>query len=161
MSQPRIRITDAKILGYANLLSTTTQTAEAINTAYPVTIQTTPMNDGSITIVDGSKITFGNSGPYNLSFSLQVESKNNSTQTMDVWIAHNGNNYDWSDTKINVTKGPNVAAWNIFGEAAVGDYVQLMWSTTSTDVSIKAYPANGIHPGSPSAIITINRLNEV
>ena len=156
-----VHITDAKITGYASYYSTQTQTAAAINTAYPVNFDQNPMNDGNIRLVDGNKFYIDNDGPYNMSFSLQLESSNNSTQTVDVWVKYNGENYPWSNTKVNVIKGPNVAAWNIFGESIAGGYVQLMWSSSSTDVSIKQYDANSIHPAVPSAIITFNRLNEV
>lgn len=156
-----IRATNGAILGYANFHSTVTQTAAAIDTPYTINLETTPMGDGSVRLVDNNKIYFDNAGPYNLSFSLQVVSTNSSSQTIDVWVKHNGGNEPWTDTKVNVLKGPNVAAWNIFGVASAGDYIQVMWSTSSTDVSLYAYPATDIHPGSPSAIVTINRLNQV
>lgn len=156
-----LHITDAKITGYGAYYSTQTQTAAAIDTPYPVYFDVNSMNDGNLRLVDGHKFYIDNNGPYNMSFSLQVESTNSSTQTIDVWVRYNGENYPWSNTKVNVIKGPNVAAWNIFGESIAGGYVELMWSTSSTDVSIKMYPATATHPAVPSAIITFNRLNEV
>lgn len=156
-----LHITDAKINGYGAFYSTQTQTAAAINTAYPVTCDVTSMSDGNIRVIDGHKFYIDNDGPYNMQFSLQFESTNSSTQTVDVWVRYNGQNYPWSNTKVNVIKGPNVAAWNIFGESVAGGYVELMWAVSSTDVSIKAYPADEVHPAVPSAIITFNRLNEV
>ena len=156
-----IRATSGAILGYANYISTQTQTAATINTAHPVRLESTAMNSGTVRLVDGTKIYFDNAGPYNLSFSLQVASTNSSTQTIDVWVNHNGSPEPWTNTKINVLHGPNVAAWNIFGVASAGDYIQVMWAASSTDVSLYAYPATDIHPGSPSAIVTINRLNQV
>lgn len=156
-----IRATNGAILGYANFFSKQTQTAELVDTPYPIMLEEMDFGDGSIHVEEGSKIYIENDGPYNMSFSLQIESTNSSTQTVNIWVRYNGVDYPWSNTKINVLNGPNVAAWNIFGEAKGGGYVQLMWSTTSKNVSIKTYPANAIHPAVPSVILTFARLNQV
>ncbi len=161
MSQPRLRITDAKITGYGAFYSTQTQLAAAVDTPYAVTCNVTSMSDGNVRVVDGHKFYIDNDGPYNMQFSLQLESTNSSTQTVDVWVKYNGVDYPWSNTKINVIKGPNVAAWNIFGQSISGGYVELMWSASSTDISIRSYPADSTHPAAPSAIITFNRINEI
>lgn len=158
MSQPRIRITDSKILGYANFISTQTQTTIA-GTPTAVKLETTAMSHPSITLVDQTKIYIANDGPYNLSFSFQVKSTNNSKQSMDVWVRYNGQDYPWSNTRVDVNNGLSVAAWNIFGEAVGGGYVELIWEPSASDISLLAVQPN-THPGIPSAIVTVNRLNE-
>ena len=158
MTQPRIRVTDSKILGYANFISTQTQTTTE-NTPTAVKLETTPMIHHSIRLVDQTKIYIDNDGPYNLSFSFQVQSTNNAKQSMDVWIRYNGQDYPWSNTMVDVNNGLSVAAWNIFGEAVDGGYVELIWKPSSSDISLLAVPANSA-PGIPSAIVTVNRLNE-
>lgn len=158
MSQPRIRITDAKILGYANMISTQTQTTLP-NTPTAVKMEATSMMHPSITLIDETKIYIANDGPYNLQFSFQVQSTTSSEHHIDVWIRYNGQDYPWSNTRMSVTKGMNVAAWNIFGEAIGGGYVELMWMPSDSDISLVAIPPNA-HPGIPSVIVTVSRLNE-
>lgn len=147
------------ILGYANFMSTQTQTT-TVGTATAVKLETTAMLHPSITLVDQTKIYISNDGPYNLQFSLQVKSTNNSKQSMDVWIRYNGQDYPWSNTRVDVNNGLSVASWNIFGEAVGNGYVQLMWKPSSSDVSLLAVPPN-TDPGIPSAIVTIQRLHHV
>lgn len=158
MSQPRIRITDAKILGYANLISTQTQTTTA-GTPTAVKLETTSMMHPSIRLVDQTKIYIDESGPYNLQFSFQIQSTNSSGQHVDIWIRYNGQNYPWSNTRMTVTNGLNVAAWNIFGESIAGGYIELIWMPSSINISLIAIQPNA-YPGIPSAIVTLNRLNE-
>jgi hypothetical protein len=155
-----IRITDAKILGYANMLSKQTQTTGAL-VATPVRLEATTMMHPSITLVDQTKIYIANDGPYNLSFSLQVQSTNSSYQYIDIWIRYNGQDYPWSNTRVGVGNGLSVASWNIFGEAAGGGYVELIWRPSSNDISLLAVQPTANEPGIPSAIVTVNRLNEV
>lgn len=155
-----IRITDAKILGYANMISKETQTTGVL-VATPVRLEATTMMHPSITLVDQTKIYIANDGPYNLSFSLQVQSSDSSEQYVDIWIRYNGQDYPWSNTRVNVTKGLSVAAWNIFGEAVGGGYVELIWRPSNSGISLLAVQPTAQEPGIPSAIVTLNRLNEV
>lgn len=154
-----LHITDAKILGYANMLSKQTQTAAA-GVATAVRLEATTMMHPSITLVDQTKIYIANNGPYNLSFSFQVQSTNSAEQYIDVWIRYNGQDYPWSNTRVSVFKGLSVAAWNIFGEAVGGGYVELIWRPSSSDISLLAVQPTATEPGIPSAIVTVNRLNE-
>jgi hypothetical protein len=153
-----IRVNDAKILGYANLISKETQTTTA-NTATAVRLETTSMMHPAIRLVDQTKIYIDNNGPYNLQFSFQVVSKNNSSQSIEVWLRYNGADYPWSNTRVSVSNGSSVAAWNIFGESIAGGYVEIMWRPTSGDISLYAEQPTTGHPGIPSAIVTLQRLH--
>lgn len=147
------------ILGYANLISKQTQTT-TVNTPIAVKLETTEMMHPSITLVDQTKVYISNDGPYNLQFSFQVQSNNSAGQHIDIWIRYNGQDYPWSNTRLTVTNGMNVAAWNIFGEAVGGGYVEIIWMPSSSGISLVAVQPNA-HPGIPSAIVTIQRLNHV
>lgn len=154
-----VNFSSPAILGYANFLSTQTQTSTA-GTPTAVSLETTPMIHPSIRLVNQTKIYIDNDGPYNLSFSFQVKSTNASKQSIDVWIRYNGQDYPWSNTRVDVNNGLSVAAWNIFGEAVGGGYVELIWKPSSSDISLLAVQPNA-EPGIPSAIVTVNRLNQV
>jgi len=52
---------------------------------------------------------------------------------------------------------PVVAAWNYVLDLAAGDYVQLMWSTSNTNVEIVAAGPTSPHPAIPSSILTVTQ----
>ena len=54
--------------------------------------------------------------------------------------------------------GHLIAALNYFIELAANDYMELMWATTSTAVTIEQIPAktSPTRPATPSAIVTAN-----
>jgi hypothetical protein len=49
-----------------------------------------------------------------------------------------------------------MAAWNYFVTVAAGDYIQLVWAATSTNISMVFEAANALHPATPSIILTAN-----
>jgi hypothetical protein len=57
--------------------------------------------------------------------------------------------------------GALIAALNIYVNLLKDDYVEIMWSTTSTDVSIQAIPAqtSPTRPATPSVIATMHYLS--
>jgi hypothetical protein len=136
------------------------------NTANPVEVEETGFAQ-NVSVVDDTKITFAVPGTYNLQFSLQMVNTDNKIHTASFWIRLNGQNYANSNTDIDIPSshgqsfGKIVAAWNIMGIATTaGDYVELMWSTTSETVTIEHIDgqSNPTRPATPSAIITIQQV---
>lgn len=153
---------------YAAYYDTTNQTAANTTTAYPVTYN---QSNGSwnVSLADSSKITVAFAGTYNIQFSLQfvsTENNANNESEVDVWFKVNGTNVDYSNSRFSVpTKhgahnGHLIAALNFITELEDGDYVQLMWRTSNTLISMESLPASSspTRPVSPSAIITINQV---
>ena len=144
-----------------------TQNAAVINTAYAMIFRQEDIDSTlGISVTNGSlglptRITVTHTGVYNIAFSAQLErATGGSSQTVDIWLKKNGTNVPSTCTKVNVqaNAGYLVAAWNFFIKLNAGDYVELMWSTTSTAISLHAAPANGVHPEIPSVILTINQV---
>lgn len=143
---------------------TTTQTAASTTTAYVIGINSTSLSDG-VSVVDGSKMTVEHEGIYNLQFSLQLNNDNNAPQDADVWVRHNGVDIPDSNSRFGMPARKNIgdpshtiAALNFMYPLNSGDYLQLAWSTTSTDVSIKYYgtPSSPTRPEIPSGIFTMS-----
>jgi hypothetical protein len=142
------------------------QTASA-NEATPMEFEVVEINDHGITIVDTTRITVDASGVYNLAFSAQLVNSGNAERNVSIWLAKNGTAVANSNTQITVPKshangdGQQVAAWNLFVRLKANDYVQLMWSTPSTDVSIQQIAAQTTpaRPVTPSVILTVNRVS--
>lgn len=146
------------------LLSSETQTATA-DTATLVTFNNTAFSQ-NISIVDDTKITFAKAGAFVLDFSFQLSNANSQIQTVDIWIRLNGADYALSNTSIDVPEshggkeGEIVAAWSIPGVAAANDYVEIVWSTSDADTTIKykAAQTSPTRPTTPSAIATVFQI---
>jgi hypothetical protein len=157
----------ADAVPYGAFQDTTDQTAASTTAAYAVTLNTTDYAVG-VAIVSSSQITVRSAGVYNIQFSFQFANTNVAIQDVDVWFRKNGTDIAGSNSKFSVpnshggTDGHLIAALNFYLEMAAGDYVQLMWSTTSTNVSLEQLAAqtNPTRPTTPSAIVTINKVDE-
>lgn len=146
---------------------TITQTVAAANTATPVILRNTdtPATNGVSIVTDGtnlSRITFANAGTYNILFSAQLANAGGIAQTVDFWLRQNGStaaaNISNTNGKVQLQGSANylMAAWNYFVTVAAGDYIQLVWAATSTNISMVSEAANALHPATPSIILTAN-----
>jgi hypothetical protein len=65
-----------------------------------------------------------------------------------------------SATKITLAGASNayVASWNFVVSLTAGDYFELYWQTTNTNVSILAATASGHIPAIPSVILTVTSI---
>lgn len=157
----------ADAVPYGAFQDSTDQTAASTTAAYAITLNTTDYAVG-VSIVSSSQITVRSAGVYNIQFSLQFANDNVAIQDVDVWFRKNGTDVAGSNSKFSVpnshggTDGHLIAALNFYIQLAAGDYVQLMWSTTSTDVSIEhlAAQTSPTRPTTPSVIVTINKVDE-
>lgn len=157
----------ADAVPYGAFQDTTDQFAASTTAAYAITLNTTDYAVG-VAIVSSSQITVRSAGVYNVQFSIQFANTNVAIQDVDVWFRKNGTDVAGSNSKFSVpnshggTDGHLIAALNFYIQLAANDYVQLMWSTTSTDVSIEhlAAQTNPTRPTTPSAIVTINKVDE-
>jgi hypothetical protein len=132
-----------------------------------MSLNTTDITNG--VSVSGSSSPFNtylkiaNAGVYNIQFSAQLIKTDSGTDYVDIWLRRNG--VDLLDSATSVTLVGNnarqVAAWNWFTTAGAGDYYQIMWASTDTDTQLLAEPSTGVHPGIPSVIATVNRIDTV
>jgi hypothetical protein len=152
---------------YGSFFDTTTQSALAVNTAYPIKLNGTfgAETNGFSVALD----TFGNktlikashAGVYNIAFSAQLRrGSGGSSETIDFWLRKNGVNIPYTNTAVSVqaNAGLLVAAWNFFVQMDAGAEVQLMWATTSTAIDIQYAGATSLHPETPSVLLTVNKV---
>ena len=107
--------------------------------------------------VPTSKIFVANTGVYNFQFSAQLDKTGGSASAVYIWPRVNGVNLADSATKI-VIDGPNneiVASWNFVLVLEAGDYFELAWQSSDTDVVIPYVAASGNIPAIPSIILTV------
>jgi hypothetical protein len=151
---------------YGAFQDTTDQTASSTTTAYAVALNTTDYSNG-IYVSNTSRINVRNYGIYNIQFSLQYKNTTNDGQDVDIWFKKNGTNVTGSNSRFHMparksTGDPShlIAAMNFFLEMNAGDYVEVMWRTTDTGVSLEQYPTSSSpdRPSIPSAIITASYI---
>lgn len=152
-------------LGYYGAFSdTTTQTVAAINTAYTMTLNTTDEASGVSRGSPTSRIVFAYAGTYNFQWSGQFQNTNNKDEDINVWIRINGTNVVGSNGLINVpakhagADGHIIAGWNYIETFAASDYIELVWSSSATAVTLQAYSATSPAPSTASLIVTAQQV---
>lgn len=142
---------------YGSFFSTVTQTAAAINTAYPITFNTVDLSYGVTRGTPTSRIYVDRQNIYNIQFSAQVDKTLGGVGLVWVWLRKNGVNVPESTGQIRI-QGNNaeaLAAWNYIIQLNDGDYIEMMWEVDDTSVILLAEAATAVHPAIPSIIMTV------
>jgi hypothetical protein len=148
---------------YGAFQDSTDQTAASTTVAYPMTFDTTDFSNG-VYLSNSSRLNARNAGIYNVQFSVQLQNTDNAQHTVDIWFRKNGTNITASNSMFTVPArksasiyGHIIAAINYFVELAANDYVEIVWRTESTTVSIEQLPTqtSPTRPATPSVIATM------
>jgi len=148
---------ELKMPRYGTFYDTTTQTAAAINTAYPITFNTTDLSRGVYRGSPTSRIIVDREGVYDFQFSAQLDNTSVGNHFIYIWCRKNGVDVTQSAGQV-ALKGIQaelVASWNFVLEMKALDYFELMWSVSDTSVRIFAQVATAPHPCIPSVILTV------
>lgn len=151
---------------YLAVQDSTDQTAANNTTAYPITFNTTDYSLGAF-LSNSSRLNVSYSGLYNLQFSAQFVNTDSSIEDIDIWFRKNGTNIANSNSRYSVPNrhgsvdGHLIASLNFFIALEKNDYVEIVWSTTNTSVSLQTLPAatSPTRPAIPSMIATLSYLS--
>ena len=153
---------------YGAFQDTADQTATA-NTATVMTFNTTDYANG-VSVVSNSKLTVAQAGIYNLQFSVQFENTDVFEHDVTIWLRK-----DASGAGVDITgsaglvgipsshggiSGHIIVGWNYFITLNANDFVEIWWSTPSTQVTIQAYAA-GTSPTRPSTASVVATMTFV
>jgi hypothetical protein len=157
-------------LPYGAWHDTTDQVAASTTAAYPMkfnssdyTYLTSVESDGT----NPTRLTAQVAGLYNLQFSAQLNNDTNAQQVVDIWFRKNGTDIADSNSRFSLEPRDSnnvpfrlVAALNIYVPLDASDYVQIMWSTTNTSVTIEHFTGltSPTRPDVPSVIATMNYI---
>ena len=130
---------------------------------YTVSINQT-VSSTTISGTVGQRIVVAYPGVYNLQFSVQGQNANANTHDMSIWLRQNGVDLVGSTGFISIpgshggTDGHGIYGWNYFVEMQANDCLQIWWSASSTDVSIRAYSAatGPVRPSTSSVVATMS-----
>lgn len=142
---------------HASYYDTTTQTNPVADAVNLFTFNSVESEFQITRGVPPSKIYVNDTGVYNFQFSAQLDKASANSGLIYIWPRINGVNVPDSATKI-VISGSDaeiVPAWNFVLVLAAGDYFELAWQSSETDVTISAESATGNVPGIPSIILTV------
>jgi hypothetical protein len=144
-----------------------TQTAAVSNTGYPMIFRTTDLANGIAVVTNGTnltRITFANTGVYNLQFSSQFQNTDTKEHDVTIWLRLNGVDVPKSSGFVAVPpkhggiNGHCVVSWNYLLNVVAGDYYELMWSTTdATHITMQFYAAGSPPPSAASVILTVTQ----
>ena len=147
----------------------TNQTAANTTTAYPVTFDTTDFSNG-VTLSNSSRLNVAQPGLYNLQFSIQIKNTTNSSQDIDFWFRKNGTDIAKSNSRFGMparksSSDPShvIVALNFFVSLAANDYIQIVWRTSDTAVTIETFAAgtSPTRPAVPSVIATMSFVSNL
>lgn len=153
---------------YGAFQDTTDQSATA-NTATVMTFNTTDFSNG-VVVEDGSKLRVSQAGIYNLQFSVQFQNADTQLHDVSIWLRQDaagaGTDIAGSAGLVSVPNshggidGHSIVGWNYFVTLDANDFVEIWWSTPSTQVTIQHYAA-GTSPTRPSTASVVASLSFV
>lgn len=134
-----------------------TYSPAAINTGYPLEFKVSYLNN-AVSVVDDTKITVSVGGVYNFQYSSAVTSSNSSLKTVWVWIVRNGTPVGYSTNEYTISGAgtDTIISWNFNIDLDVGEYIQMYWGASDTNVSIGTTAPTAPHPGIPANVIAVN-----
>jgi hypothetical protein len=147
---------------YAMYQDVLTQTIAVINTGYPIKFRTLDLSNG-VSVVSDSRITFANTGIYNLQFSVQLENSDTQEHDVTIWLRLNGVDVPGSAGFVAVVSkhgginGHVLPSWNYLLSVVAGQYYEIVWSATSTQVTMPFIAAGSPPPSTASAIFTVTQ----
>lgn len=154
---------------YGAYQSNTTQTVATINTPTLIYLEVTDYANGTYREV-GDGVHVEQAGIYNVQFSSQVTNANANAKDAAIWIRKNGVDFPYSNSVFSIVgthggqPGYGVVAANFFMQLEADDYIELWWSTNSTDVTLNTLPpitTPFITPGAPAVVCTLSFVSSL
>lgn len=148
---------------YGEFQDDTDQLATSTTVAYAMKLNTTDYSNG-VFVSNNSRINVSNTGIYNLQYSAQFTNTSSLEQDISIWFRKNGTDIPKSNGEYmigarhgSLVDGRLITALNFFIDMNAGDYVEIMWCTNSTTVSLQdiAAQTSPTRPASPSIIVTM------
>jgi hypothetical protein len=142
---------------HASYFDTTTQTNPVANAVNLFTYNSLVSDFGVTRGIPTSRIYVSDTGIYNFQFSAQLDKTGGGASAVYIWPRINGTNVPDSASKV-VIDGPNseiIPAWTFTLVLKAGDYFELAWESSDTNVVIPYVAATGNIPAIPSIILTV------
>lgn len=139
------------------------QTLASSTSTLPLTLlQTTTSNGVALDATDKTKVVHSVAGIYNIQFSIQMLTFDNTIDNVTIWFRLNGVDIPYSAGIATVpaihggSPGTAIISWNLVQPMNAGDYIQLLYASNTGNTVAATYPPGTapVHPASPSIILT-------
>ena len=142
----------------AKFFSTTDQTASVVDTAYALQFENTYLGEAiSIAGTPKTRITPLYSGVYNFELSVELTSTNANSKELSFWVRRSG--VDIANTgRMHVVAGSGGVddfEYSFTMDLTAGQYIELMWATDDTGITIDYQAAASPRPAVPSTLLTV------
>lgn len=158
-----VRPTIEQQLYYGEFSKTDSQTPLLANTAYPLLMTNTQIANGVSIGTTTSEIYVNQAGLYNIACSVQITSTNSSQKSIWVWLRLNGIT-DFPNSarvaSITLNNGYLVVTLNEVASLLAGDFIEVMYASDSTNVSIATVAATAFAPAAPAVILAVTQTEQ-
>ena len=158
-----VRPTIEQQIYYGEFTKTNNQSPVAANTAYPLLFTNTEIANGVSIGTTTSEIYVAQAGLYNIAASVQITSTNSSQKAIWVWLRKNGttdfpNSARVASTTLN--NGYLVVTLNEVASLLAGDFIEVMYASDNTNVSIATVAATAFAPAAPAVILAVTQTEQ-
>lgn len=161
-----VKVVDAPYMKYGAFEYIGSQQSAGTANALAMPFNTTDYSSDAY-IANTSRIYFPTAGTYNIQWSGQFQNSDNAQNDIYVWLRINGTDVVGSTGYISVSArksvnepGHAIVGWNYFLTFTAGQYLELMWSSSSDLLSVESYVA-GINPTRPSTAALILTATQI
>jgi hypothetical protein len=139
------------------------QTLASSASTLPLTLLKTTVSNGvAIDSADPTKVVHATAGIYNIQFSIQMLTFDNTIDNVTIWFRLNGADIPYSAGIATVPAihggypGTAIISWNLVQPMNAGDYIQILFASDTGNTVAATYPpgTTPVHPASPSIIVT-------
>lgn len=158
-----VRPTIQQQLYYGEFTKLDSQTPAAINTAYPLLFTNTETANGVSLSTPLSRVLIAQSGLYSISCSVQITSTNSSQKSIWVWLRKNGTTDLPNSARvvsIALNNGYLVVSLDEVFSLLAGEFIEVMYASTDTAISISTVAATAFAPAAPAAILAVTQTEQ-
>lgn len=154
-----VRPTIEQQLYYGSFIKTADQTPSAANTAQALTWTSAVLANGISIGAPTSRIVVANAGLYKFSISIQLTSSSASVKNVWIWFRKNGVDVASSSmiTSLDSATAIRTPSRDYFFSLAANDYIEIMFASDSTAMTVDNIAATAFAPAAPAAILTVNQ----
>jgi len=147
---------------YGEFTKTTDHAPALTNTAYALTFDNTEVAEGVSIGSPASRIVVPQSGLYQFDATIQISSQNSNPKNIWLWFRKNGT--DVTNTArlvtININNGYVPMALAEFFSLAANDYIELMFASNDTGITVDNVAATAFAPAAPAVVLAVTQVQQ-
>jgi hypothetical protein len=147
---------------YGQFSRTTDVTAAVINTAYPIDLNVTGVENGITRGTPTSRLVAEFSGLYNFSVNLQLLSNSASAKNAWFWFRKNGADIVNSASLVTLTGNNEYKSIHKsdFISLNATDYVEVVFAVDNTGLFLDATAATAFAPAAPAVLVAVTQVQQ-